>query len=190
MYDNALYFSAFAEQKSTILKSLDIKPEEYVLATIHRDFNTDRPERISNIFKAISAIADNCNIPVVLPLHPRTRKYLPDCFSDRITIIPPASFYDILTLEKNAKIVITDSGGVQKEAFFFGKPSIILRRETEWVEIIEHNAGILADADFDTIVEAYETLSGHAVDFPPLFGDGHAAQKALQSIIQYIENEG
>lgn len=188
MYDNALYFSTFAEQKSQILKSLNIKPEEYVLATIHRDFNTDRPERIGSIFKAISMIADKGNIPVVLPLHPRTKKYLPGHFSDKIIIIPPASFYDILTLEKNAKVVITDSGGVQKEAFFFGKPSIILRQETEWIEIIEHNAGILADADFDAIVNAYDTLSGHVVDFPPLFGDGHAAQKAIQSIIQYIDS--
>lgn len=186
MYDNALYFGAVAEQKSIILKRLNVNPEEYILATIHRDFNTDNPERIDSIFKAISMISDKGNIPVVLPLHPRTKKYLPDHFSDKIIIVPPASFYDILTLEKNAKIVITDSGGVQKEAFFFGKPSIILRRETEWVEIIQHNAGILADADFDRIVNAYEILSGHAVDFPPLFGDGHAAQKVIQSIIQYI----
>lgn len=182
MYDNALYFSTLAEQKSHILKDCQVTAGHYVLATVHRDFNTDNPERIAGIFMALSAIADKEEIPIVLPLHPRTKKYLPDNLSKRIIIIPPASFFDILTLEKNAIIVMTDSGGVQKEAFFFSKPCIILRPETEWVEIIDHNAGILADADYDRIINAYEGLSGREITFPPLFGDGHAADIILSSI--------
>ena len=185
MYDNALYFSSLAEQKSHILKDCQVNPGAYILATIHRDFNTDNPERIGSIFKALSTIADENNIPVVLPLHPRTRHYLPSGISSKITIIPPASFFDILTLEKNAKIVMTDSGGVQKEAFFFGRPCVILRPETEWVEIIDHNAGILTDADYDRILNAYRILSCRKVNFPPLFGDGNAATCVLQSIIEY-----
>ena len=185
MYDNALYFGTLAEQKSHILQNCHVTAGNYVLDTVHRDFNTDNPERIEDIFAALSAIADKDCIPVVLPLHPRTKKYLPRLFSDRITIIPPASFFDILTLEKNARIVMTDSGGVQKEAFFFGKPCIILRPETEWVEIVEHDAGILADADSRRIIDAYGVLSGRTVDFPPLFGDGNAARIILQSIIEY-----
>ena len=186
MYDNALYFSKIAETRSHILEECGAHPGEYVLATVHRNFNTDVPERIGAIFKALSFIADTDSITIVLPLHPRTRKYLPSGLSERIRIIPPASFFDILQLEKNARLVITDSGGVQKEAFFFSKPSIILREETEWVEIIDHEAGILADADHDRIVDAYESLSGKEVTFPPLFGDGHAAERIIDAIKAYL----
>lgn len=187
MYDNTLYFSKFAEKKSSVLKDHGLYPDNFVLATVHRDFNTDNPKRICSIFNAISSIAERNEIPVILPLHPRTKKYLPESISERIIIIPPASFFDILTLEKNAKIVMTDSGGVQKEAFFFGKPCIILRPETEWIEILEHNAGILADADFDRITDAYRTLSGNTVCFPPVFGDGNASHIVLQSILNYVD---
>ena len=186
MYDNALYFSKLAEQRSNILETCGVQPGNYILATVHRDFNTDSPERISNIFKALSTIADKNGIPIVLPLHPRTKKYLPDGLSKRFRIIPPASFFDILTLEKNAKVVMTDSGGVQKEAFFFRKPCVILRPETEWVEIIKHNAGTLADADYSRIINAYEELSGREVTFPPLFGDGNAAFSIISTICKYI----
>ena len=186
MYDNALYFSKIAEKKSTILNDCGVSPGNYVLATVHRDFNTDNPERIESIFRALSRVSEENDTPVVLPLHPRTKKYLPSGLSRRILIIPPASFFDILTLEKNARIVMTDSGGVQKEAFFFGKPCIILRPETEWVEILEYNAGILADADYDRIISAYSILSGNDVCFPPLFGDGKASHKIIQSILDYV----
>ena len=186
MYDNALYFSKLAESKSHILSDCGVTPGNYVLATVHRDFNTDDPCRIGSIFKALSSIADNNGIPIILPLHPRTRRFLPEGLSPKITIIPPASFFDILVLEKNASVVITDSGGVQKEAFFFGRPSIILRPETEWVEILAHNAGILADADYDRITSAFKALSGDKVAFPPLFGDGNASGIILQSITDYF----
>lgn len=186
MYDNALYFSKLAEQKSTILKDCGVTPNNYILATIHRDFNTDDPQRIGSIFNALSTIADKNDIPVILPLHPRTRKCLPDSISERIQIIPPASFFDILVLEKNAKVVMTDSGGVQKEAFFFGKPCVILRPETEWVEILQHNAGILADADYNRIIDAYLNLSRSRVVFPPLFGNGDATNVILRSIVDFV----
>ena len=188
MYDNALYFSRVAEKRSTILNDCHVSSGNYILATIHRDFNTDNPERIGNIFRALSRVAEENDIPIVLPLHPRTKKYLPTGLSSKIHIIPPASFFDILTLEKNARVVMTDSGGVQKEAFFFGKPCVILRPATEWVEILEYHAGILADADYDRIISAYGTLSGNDVCFPPLFGDGKASHKIIQSIIDYVNS--
>lgn len=188
MYDNALYFSILAEKSSSILDDCHVTPGNYILATVHRDFNTDNPERIKSIFHALSQISKENDIPVVLPLHPRTKKCLPSGLSDRILIIPPASFLDILTLEKNARVVMTDSGGVQKEAFFFGKPCIILRPETEWIEIIEHNAGILADADYDRIIDAYNILSGNNVIFPTLFGDGNASHIIIQYIINYVNS--
>lgn len=187
MFDNALYFSGLAEQRSRVLENCSVSADEYILATVHRDFNTDVPERIGSIFKALSFIADRYQIPVVLPLHPRTRKYLPDGLSSLIKVIPPASFFDILKLEKYAKVVMTDSGGVQKESFFFGRPSVILRPETEWVEIVENGAGILADAVFEKIVQAYDTISGKSIVFPPLFGDGHAAEVILSSVKAYFE---
>lgn len=186
MYDNALYFSGLAEQKSTILCDCGVSPGNYILATIHRDFNTDDPQRIGSIFDALSTIADKNEISVILPLHPRTRKCLPDGFSKRIQIIPPASFFDILILEKNARVVMTDSGGVQKEAFFFERPCVILRPETEWVEIVDNGAGILADADYDRIISAFDLLSSKDVIFPPLFGDAHAAERVLSTIQEYI----
>ena len=188
MYDNALYFSKMAEKKSTILSDCHVSSGNYILATIHRDFNTDNPGRIEGIFRALSRVAEENDIPIVLPLHPRTKKYLPSGLSSKINIIPPASFFDILTLEKNARVVMTDSGGVQKEAFFFGKPCVILRPETEWVEILDYHAGILADADYDRIISAYSTLSGNEVCFPPLFGDGKASHIILQSIIDYVHS--
>ena len=188
MYDNALYFSKMAEKKSTILDDCRVSPGNFILATIHRDFNTDDPERIESIFRALSQVSEENSIPIVLPLHPRTKKFLPSGLSRRILIIPPASFFDILTLEKNAKVVMTDSGGVQKEAFFFGKPCIILRPETEWIEILEYNAGILADADFDRIISAYSILSENEVCFPPLFGDGKASHIIIESIIDYVHS--
>lgn len=187
MYDNALFFGEMAEKKSGILSTCSVQPDCYILATIHRNFNTDVPERIMSIFRAISSIADKQDIPIILPLHPRTRKYLPERISDRIVMLPPASFFDILKLERNARLVMTDSGGVQKEAFFFGKPSIIFRPETEWVEIIEHGAGVLVDADYDKIVSAYGEFQDKEVQFPQLFGDGHAAEKVLVAIKDYLE---
>ncbi len=186
MYDNGLYYSKLAEQKSAILSDCGVTPGNYILATIHRDFNTDNPQRIGSIFNALSTIADKNDIPVILPLHPRTRKCLPERISNRIRIIPPASFFDILVLEKNAKVVMTDSGGVQKEAFFFGRPCVILRPETEWVEIVDNGAGVLADADYDRIISAYDTLSNKDVLFPPLFGDGQAAESILSSIFEFF----
>jgi len=108
--------------------------------------------------------------------------------SPRVRIIPPASFFEIIVLEKNAKIVMTDSGGVQKESFFFERPCVILRPETEWVEIVEHGAGIIANADPKLIVEAYDKLIGTKPVFPPLFGDAHASEYILETIYNYLND--
>ena len=191
MYDNSKYFATIADSKSQILERENLKGADYVLCTIHRDNNTDDPIRLSSILRALTDIALQDSIRIVLPLHPRTRKILesnPSILPSQhnlITIIPPASFFDINMLEQNAKLVMTDSGGVQKEAFFFEKPCVILRPETEWVEIVNHGAGIIADADYDCIVNAYRQLIGHPVHFPHLFGDAHAAEKILQTILDY-----
>lgn len=196
MYDNSLYYSQYSSRHTSIMKDLNLEQGNFILSTIHRNNNTDEPARLEAIVNALLDIAESNKIRVVLPLHPRTTKLLPKNLSDKsyhrlqasewILKIPPVSFFEIIELEKNARLVMTDSGGVQKEAFFFEKPCVILRSETEWVEIVEHNAGILADADYQEIMEAYEVLSTQKVLFPPLFGDGHAAKKILEFIRYYV----
>lgn len=193
MYDNSMYFSAMAGEKSDIIERMGLSHRNYILATIHRPANTDNPENLRNIFRALNDIAEKHQIDVVLPLHPRTRNKISDFrleiddLSPRLRIIEPASFFEIIRLEKNARVVMTDSGGVQKEAFFYGTPCVILRPETEWVEIVEAGAGIIADADYDRIIAAYEALAGKPVHFPPLFGDGHASEKIISEITDYLK---
>jgi len=196
MYDNSLYFATIADQKTDILKRLGLEGKEFVLATIHRDINTDHPERLSAIFDAFLEISEKNRIKIVLPIHPRTKKLLPENLKasiyDRIKqsewteLIPPASFFEMIVLEKNAKLIITDSGGVQKEAYFFQKPCIILRSETEWVEIVAQQAGMLTDVDKNRITHAFNKFNKSAVTFAPVFGDGHAAEYMLNTIIKNI----
>lgn len=197
MYDNSMYFSAMADKKSDIIEGMGLRYRNFILATIHRPANTDNSVNLQSIFTALLDIADREQIDVVLPLHPRTRKMLPSQLTEEILdriaknkymqIIEPASFFEIIRLEKNARVVMTDSGGVQKEAFFYGTPCVILRPETEWVEIVEAGAGIIADADYERILKAYDALANKSVQFPPLFGDGHASEKIINEIIHYLQ---
>ena len=196
MYDNSLFYASLAEEKNNILERLHLKNEKYVLATIHRDNNTDNPERLTAILEALSDIAEQNAVKIVLPLHPRTKKMLQqtthaelftkilDC--GKFQIIPPASFFEIILLEKNAQIIMTDSGGVQKEAYFFKKPCVILRPETEWVEIVEQGAGIVMDADYDKITDAYNQLISRNIDYQPVFGNGHAAEFILEKTLEFL----
>lgn len=195
MYDNSLYFASMAEKRSTILQEHQLTIGNFILATIHRDSNTDNPERLTAIFSALLSITSNQKIDVVLPMHPRTTKMLEESIdsdfvrrikqSAHLKLIPPASFFDILQLEKNCKLVITDSGGLQKEAYFFSKPVIILRPETEWVEIVETGNGIIADAFPEKILQAYHQYEENThLQFPKIFGDGQAAVYMLEAILR------
>ena len=194
MYDNSMYFARMSAEHSAIMKDLQLSDKQFILATIHRDNNTDNPKRLNAIFSALVKIAKEQR--VVVPLHPRTRKMLPVNLSPALfeeikstpylLIVPPCGFFDIIELEKHSSLVMTDSGGVQKEAFFFETPTVILRSETEWVEIVQTGAGIITDANEQRILEAHKQLQGKKVKFPPLFGDGHASNIILQDIIDYI----
>ena len=192
MYDNSLHFADIAEQKTDIIQRLELIGKPFILATIHRDSNTDHSERLSAIFKALIQLSNEC--PIVLPLHPRTNKLLKTNLDEalqkqifdnpNIKLIPPVSFLEMIALERHAQLVMTDSGGVQKESYFFQKPCIILRPETEWVEIVETGNAILADADMHRILEAWEHFkSNPPTTFPEIFGDGHAAEFMLDKII-------
>lgn len=192
MYDNALYFAPKAEEKSDIIERLGLKKKQFVLATIHRPANTDNAENLRSILRALGDIAAS-GVDVIFPCHPRTKaklsvERLEFRESPHFHLIEPVGFYDIIRLEKEARVVLTDSGGVQKEAFFYGTPSVILRPETEWVEIVDAGAGILADADYERIMAAYEALNGREVKFPPLFGDGHASERILREIVNELTN--
>ena len=178
MYDNSLHFAEMAKDKRLKTKG------NYILCTIHRNNNTDEPERLSSIVKALLKLSEEKEI--VIPLHPRTKKLLDvnlssDIYNklinnERIHIIPPASFLEMIRLEKNADLVITDSGGVQKEAFFFKKPCIIIRSETEWKEIVECGAAIIADANEEKIIDSYyQFIQKENQEYPEYFGDGKAA---------------
>ncbi len=193
MYDNSLYFSTIADQKVNLLRKLGLVGTPYVLATLHRDGNTDDPQRLNAILDAFLELSEA--IPLVLPLHPRTRKMialLEDrdkierlMKDDRIQLIEPVSFLEMTQLEQHAQLVVTDSGGVQKESYFFQKPCVIMRPETEWVEIVKAGAATLADADTNKILaSARHYLKQPPTSFPTLFGDGHAAEFMLQKMIE------
>jgi len=196
MYDNTLFYSEIAEKKSTILSDNNLTSGNFLLATIHRDFNTDNPERLTSIFNAFIYIANKEKIKIVLPLHPRTRKSIENNFSDdfkklifnnsNFCILPGVSFFDIMKLENHAQMVFTDSGGVQKEAFFFNKPCIILRKETEWTELVENGAALTVDTDEKKIFEAYSHFKkGNNINHENIFGDGHAAEYICNEILKF-----
>lgn len=197
MYDNSLYFSAVAETKTDIVRRLKLRKGEYILATIHRNNNTDEPVRLNALFRALYHLATKENLDIALPLHPRTQKLL-SCNLEpgllrkiqdepRMKIIPPATFLEMIALEKNCRMVMTDSGGVQKEAFYFGKTCVILRPETEWVELVECGAAIVADAEEDRILEAFRKLgSVNTSTFPKLYGDGKAAEFICKEILKHL----
>lgn len=187
MYDNSLYFSKVADQKSDIIKRLGLQSGKFILATIHRNNNTDEPARLSALFRSMHKIAKEEGLDIVLPLHPRTAKLLESNLDKALyaevksnphfKICEPASFLEMVCLEKHCSLVMTDSGGVQKEAFYFEKPCIILRPETEWVELVECGSAIVTDADEKRIAEAFAKLKDAAhLKFPKLYGDGKAAE--------------
>jgi UDP-GlcNAc3NAcA epimerase len=188
MYDNSLFFKEIAAEKSKVLDEYNLNGKAFVLATIHRNNNTDDPERLTAIFSALEQIATENKLPVVLPLHPRTSKMLELNLNEHllqkiqanpyIQLVPPVSFLDMIQLESHCRMVVTDSGGVQKEAYFFKKPCIILRPETEWTEIVDAGSGVIADADEKKIIDSYHGLieKANKLDYPPIFGDGAAAE--------------
>jgi UDP-GlcNAc3NAcA epimerase len=198
MYDNSLHFSEVAEQKTTIISKNNLQKNNFILATIHRNNNTDEPIRLNALFNALYKISEKSQLDVLLPLHPRTAKLLDFNLnqdlhqkikvSKHIKIIAPVSFLEMIALEKNCKIVMTDSGGVQKEAYYFEKPCVILRPETEWVELVECGTAIITDADESKIIDAFTTLTSKTdMQFPKLYGDGAAAEFICNEMIENLE---
>jgi UDP-GlcNAc3NAcA epimerase len=182
MYDVALWGLEMAERKSTILESLGLKPNGYLLVTIHRPSNTDDPRNLSAIVSALNDVTET----VVFPTHPRTQKALKHWGihpNSNVWLIEPVSYLEMLVLEKNARMILTDSGGVQKEAYILGVPCVTLREETEWVETVEAGWNILVGANRERIVEAVRNFKP-AGDRPPLFGDGNASRRIVEILTQ------
>ena len=180
MYDAVLQFSEIAKRRSTILEDLGIKSKEYLVATVHRPYNTDIPENLESIISAFLEI----NEPIIFPVHPRTRQRLNGLSAHQLKnlkLISPVGYLDMLMLEKNAKAILTDSGGMQKEAYWFGVPCVTLRDETEWVETVETGWNVVVGAGHEKIVEAVRSFKTDNPR-PELYGDGNAAEK----IIQYL----
>lgn len=191
MYDNSIFYLDKALKKSTILEELNLKENNFILMTIHRNYNTDNIGQLKKIVSTLIKFCNETSEKIVLPLHPRTLKNISQfiskeemgVFQQKVKIIDPVPFFDMINLEYHSKVIITDSGGVQKEAYFFKKPVLILRSETEWVEIIENGAGRLVKAEINNLLENYHYFQDKTVAFVPIFGDGNAAKTICEKIL-------
>ena len=180
MYDSLLYNIKLAEKNSNILEKLKLKSKGYALATVHRAENTDNPEKLNPIFIALSKIAQD-GLPVIIPLHPRTRKNLNNSGAyqlNSLIIIDPVSYLDMLLLEKQSKVILTDSGGVQKEAYWLEVPCVTLRNETEWVETLESEWNVLVGSEPSHIIKATEK-SRLRLKIKDIYGEGKAADQII-----------
>jgi UDP-N-acetylglucosamine 2-epimerase len=177
MYDSVLFNIHLAEKRSHILKQYNLKPNNYALATVHRAENTDAPERLKAILNALEEITSN-GLPVILPLHPRTRNKISDfnLSHNSLQLIDPVSYLDMLALEKQAKVILTDSGGVQKEAYWFKVPCITLRNETEWLETVKSGWNVLVGSETNCIIRTVEQAKS-GISYHDAYGDGHTAER-------------
>ena len=180
MQDSALYFSKL-ETNSVFSDN-----EKYILASVHRQENTDSKQKLENIFRALNEISKDTL--VVLPLHPRTKKYIDkyniDC--SNIKIINPVGYIQIIDLIKNSNLVITDSGGMQKEAYFFNKFCLTIRDETEWIELIKNGYNFLVGSNYSKIIESFNLLKTKNFEkSTALYGNGDASKKIVKELLSF-----
>jgi len=200
MYDNTLFFAGLAEKKKEgFLEKMSLGKNNFVLVTIHRDSNTDDIDRLKEILITLKSLAEENDIVLVMPLHPRTivslKTRLKNLYDElkqcaSVKIIPPVSFLEMILLEKNCRMIVTDSGGVQKESHFFRKPCLVLRKETEWIELIKNGTATLVDADTEKIRSEFVRLYTCNVPFnyPGFYGDGKTAEFILSEILMMFGN--
>jgi len=185
MYDAVLQFSELAQQRSTILQALDLVPKQFLLATVHRPYNTDNFENLRSIVTALI----ECDETVIFPVHPRTRIRLAEAGLEslivntkKVHLIDPVGYLDMLMLEQHARLILTDSGGMQKEAYFFAVPCVTLRPETEWVETVEAGWNVLVGSIKEQILEAITSFGQPDLEPEPVFGSGKASQNIIKRI--------
>jgi len=196
MLDNILYFKELSKSNSNIIQKHKLNNSKYILCTIHRQNNTEDIDRLKSILEALIEISQKLNIQIIIPLHPRTKQAINASFSNAfheklflsslLKFIEPVSYLDMIALQTNSSLIITDSGGVQKESYFLKKPCVILRNETEWIEITEQKTAILVDADKTKIVNSTLSLiENPPTEFPTLFGTGNAAFTICKTLLDF-----
>ena len=199
MYDGALFYKQFAKKPKAVsnleflvsnkldTKNQQPKTKNYILATIHRAENTDNPQRLRAIFEALQEISKE--MPIILPLHPRTKQKLKSANINttysQINIIDPVGYLEMVWLLENCSLVMTDSGGLQKEAYFFNKACITLRDETEWIELVEHGYNILAGANREKIIRAFNQMQNFKIpnNKSNLYGNGDSSKKIVKALL-------
>lgn len=184
MQDAALYYAQYSAEKANF--DFELPKGDFVLATLHRAENTDSPERLKEIVKALNAIHDEMS--VLLPLHPRTRKIISASgLQLNVNVVEPMGYFEMLECLKSCKLVMTDSGGLQKEAYFFEKNCITLRDQTEWVELVDGGYNILAQANTDDILKKFEIMRYRANHFDEnLYGGGKAGETIHREILRFL----
>jgi len=184
MYDSLLYYGKIAEQNSRILKNLKLKQKEYILLTLHRPYNVDNIQKLQNIFSALKQTKRF----IVLPVHPRSRKMIESTntiIPENISIIEPLGYLDFIFLQKHSEKIITDSGGIQKEAYLNGIPCITIRPETEWIETVEAGWNVLVGDKKDQLIEnCLHFKPSH--NRPRYFGDGNSSKKIISILESHL----
>lgn len=184
MYDAINLFKKRAKEVSNIIEKLDLSPNSYILSTIHRAENTNSVERLTSIIKALS----ECGKKIILPLHPRTKKFISQYnlkIGDNIQIIDPVGYLETILLEENSKKIVTDSGGIQKEAYFLSKPCITMRDETEWIETVQNGWNTIVGSDSNKILDAIENFNPTGSP-ASAFGNGDASSIITDIIEKYL----
>ena len=184
MYDSLLYYGKIAEQKSRILKNLKLRQKEYILLTLHRPYNVDNIHKLQNIFSALKQTKKF----IVLPVHPRSRKMIErtnTIIPENISIIEPLGYLDFIFLQKHSEKIITDSGGIQKEAYLNGIPCITIRPETEWIETVKAGWNVLVGDKKDQLIEnCLHFKPSH--NRPRYFGDGNSSKKIISILESHL----
>ncbi len=195
MADATRIYGEISNKNSSIINKLNLKGKSFILATIHREENTDKKEILESIFSAFNNVLKNKNLEIVLPLHPRTEKAIQknnlDFLLKDIKCINPIGFLDMISLEKHASLIVTDSGGVQKEAFFNNTKCITVRTETEWVELVECGWNSLVEPSNteELYLEIIKNLNQKSIlTKPELYGRGYAAKEIANYIIKFFNN--
>ena len=194
MYDCALYFQAKARENIDLARTYALSAP-FILATVHRPSNTDHPDHLTSILEALVDISIKHHITIALPLHPRTKSALQALpkevilkVDQHIRLLPPVSYLEMIALQSNAELIITDSGGIQKEAYFHRKACIILRDETEWTELLETGLFVLSGPKYSSITAAYEQLISKKYDDQnhTLYGNGDTALRICQLLVDFF----
>jgi len=190
MYDALCHNLCIAQEDDSVLRRLTVRPKEYFLATVHRAENTDDPVTLDKILRALMKLASG-GAQIVFPVHPRTKNLFALAAHSRscpgLILTEPVSYLDMLVLENNAKAILTDSGGVQKEAFWLSVPCVTLREETEWVETVESGWNFVVGSNEADIVDCVRRIDGKFSHRSPATDDGHASERVVMSLLEAYE---